>query len=459
MALQIHDRHDCLEAIPGEHDQLLRRHFSGQPISRDESQSLKRFLNDLRDRRYWLACDCCDDAGVPPLLSIRRTAKTVTLVRHGEVTHLEACPFYRDAPAIDDQEGAQLAEKPTSPLLPAQGPFLVLESPSPGVPGDKPTERNGPQKSKDPRHSQLAVILMTLLEDAGLNEIGPEEVITPRNDGARARDARSEYRKLDLALDRPVAPGIALRDVTCTHLSRVPRFLASFRKRCEPLFPKDIRPQGLTVFPINDWESHDNKTTLILYRGTEELTCEVHGTIRRYGRSNTPGPLWFIGQVGRESSTGLYEILHGYLHPQFSKTILMPVDSDLERRVANSLMGLISYWSWKRELSAILKKPLFDEVVAGGSWFRPDYSLILPNGRRLIVEVMGTDDPEYLERKKELKQTLGGQSDVGGVFSWGEHTEPREIGRALTAAAMKTASLPSLGNGSDRAEPVTARST
>lgn len=459
MALHIHDRNDSLDAIPDEHDQLLRRHFSGRPVSRGESQSLKRFLNDLRDRRYWLACDCRNDGGVPPLLSIRRTARTVTLVRHGEVSHLEACPFYRDAPALDESEPEIEPETPTSPLLPAQGSFLVLDSASPGVPGESPPQRNANPKTKDPRQSQLGVILMTLLEDAGLNEIGPDEVITPRNDGARAKDVRSEYHKLDVALDRPAAPGIALRDVTCTHLSRVPRFLASFRERCEPLFPKGIRPQGLAVFPVNDWEAHGDQTTLILYRGTEELTCEVHGAVRRYGRSNTPGPLWFIGQVARESGTGLYEILHGYLHPQFSKTILMPVDSDLERRVANSLMGLISYWSWKRELNVSLKKPVFDEVFTGGEWFRPDFSLILPNGRRLIVEVMGTDDPEYLERKKAMTNTLRSQPDIGGVFSWGEHTEPREIGRALTAAAMKTASLPPLGGGSDPVEPVTARST
>lgn len=439
MALKLHDRRASVRTIPDGFDRLLRKHFSGQPLPSHKAGNLKLYLNELRDQRYWLACDCRTNTKPPPLLSIRRTDTAVTIVRHGATPHDDQCPFFREAPAITGEPAS--SEERTAPFLPIAGPLLTLKATAGKLTSSSRADKESasPKRKQPPKIPELAGVLMTLLQQAKLNTLTANEALARRDKPVIARDAKTQYQKLYSGLEQPVTSGFDLARVSCAHITHVPRFLASFRRRCEPLFPDGIRPQGLAVFLVDDWEpAGKNKARLLLRQGSEFKSCTVHGSVRRYGHYTTPGPLWFIGHVGQKPTTGLYEILHGYLHPAFSKTILMPVDSGLERSVAESLIRLMSYWAWKLNLKATLVKPLFDMRNDGGDWVRPDFELQLASGKRIVIEVMGSDDDDYLERKAEMMRGLSGQSDVIEVFTWDADTDPFDIGPVMTAAALKS---------------------
>jgi len=114
------------------------------------------------------------------------------------------------------------------------------------------------------------------------------------------------------------------------------------------------------------------------------------------------GPYLVLVVVGQYPEARGFAALRGYAQPIFAGNRFVPVDSEFERLVLQELLDL------RRALDGAgwtlsIEKPLFDILTPLGAC-RPDFLLeacARSTGeiRRIVVEAMGSDDPDYLASK------------------------------------------------------------
>ncbi|MGH9184384.1 MAG: hypothetical protein ACRD0U_00975, partial [Acidimicrobiales bacterium] len=87
--------------------------------------------------------------------------------------------------------------------------------------------------------------------------------------------------------------------------------------------------------------------------------------------------------------------VHACAQPVLSRRVLLPVNSAPERETAELLLRQVKYWARPASRLAIdveVEKPVFDEATPSGGC-RPNFTLWLPDARRVIVQVARTDQP------------------------------------------------------------------
>jgi hypothetical protein len=123
-----------------------------------------------------------------------------------------------------------------------------------------------------------------------------------------------------------------------------------------------------------------------------------------------------------------------------SKSVLLPVDSGMERETAEILLSQLTYWARADVLGASvqLEKPLFPEQLGDGRTCHPDFALHLPNGKRVLVETMGLDkDPEYLETKARTHAIMRALPNVAALAEHHPGDDANDLRKRLTAAVGK----------------------
>jgi hypothetical protein len=145
---------------------------------------------------------------------------------------------------------------------------------------------------------------------------------------------------------------------------------------------------------------------------SNSMLCKVKCEIKKIAFSGILKKL--SGRIGQVSAPylviftitdavndGFFQPMNVFVVPVYSKSLLVPVDSSYERKVFSKLLQALPYWK-KCGAEVRIKKPLFDTVVhtqEGEKSIRPDF-LISANGTKIILEVSGSHEVEYLERKK-----------------------------------------------------------
>ena len=115
----------------------------------------------------------------------------------------------------------------------------------------------------------------------------------------------------------------------------------------------------------------------------------------------------------------LFQVLDAYAHPAYSRSLLLPVDSDAERRTAAILLDELAYWH-RLGTRLGLRKPLetFD-LPDGQIAPPPDFLVEGPGSVTVAVETMGAlHDPGYVARKR---QTHARMRQIPGVVDLIEH--------------------------------------
>jgi len=428
--LHLHDRHKPTQPLSEDQDVLLRRYHAGEPLQLHEKLRLNTLLSSWRDQRFWLACDCSSNEEFP-LLSIRRTRDSVCLVRHGEIPHATICPFYRDMP-VAERDPAMAEPRAMRPYT---GSLIAAATPAQS--GAKLVASATKVKARVAQASKLGRILATLLDEACVNSVTTSEITTGKDRQPRARDHRSQYEKLNTVWNKEVAEGLALGDLTCHYPSQLNRFLAGFSK-LEARFPDHLRAQGYALFAVDDWEDMGPKATLHTHSQAGEHHYTVYGRVDQCGAEATQGPFLFLGQVGVAPASDRYEITRGYLQPVFSKTLLIPVGSGLERDALWALLDQTGYWYWRSQIEVVVHRPAFDEQLPTGDWYRPSFEVCLPNSKKVILDVLNSpEDPAYMARKAAMHEALSAQPNVVDVVRWMPQSEPAAIKKALTACVLQ----------------------
>ncbi len=119
------------------------------------------------------------------------------------------------------------------------------------------------------------------------------------------------------------------------------------------------------------------------------------------------GPFVFIATIAettKESGGTLIAPLRCYIAPVLSKGNWAIMDSDYERRVASRLISSKGWYSAKADFLAAVSKPLFYTSTDIEPCL-PDF-IISSEHHSIILEVMGSHAPQYLDRKERTHASM-----------------------------------------------------
>lgn len=373
-----------------------------------------KILTEMDTRQLWLECDCLTDAKQGPY---NCEVKSATL-RHVTTSpeHAQLCPLFR-MKKKSDADGSE-KEKRTSPLNPVGGnDWLPDETESGKVTGA--VIPRGPQTKRRRSLKPVPALgrkLLTLIQAAGLNQL---ELISER-----------------------VAPGYVgalnkLNEVVSSSSmeNRVP--LSAFIS-CTPWIPLPKIRTLMMQLAENDKIKAENKAVcfyvvgLATHADNEEIVFTIKekpiphkpvGRVKINGESSynagSRAPYWVIIEYRLDANGDAY-CHEGYAHAAYSLANPVPVDSNKERETLATILDASSYAGKSdNSPSAIsLLKPLFTlKSGADNEVVHPDFMLSVVPARKdivgsIIIETMGNDSEEYIQRKAETHELMAQLGDL-----------------------------------------------
>lgn len=381
--------------------------------SQEEKALALDVLTEMRRTDTWLACSCvAGDA--PPMNSANLRTDTGTIYLQAFSTPHDAdCPMFRELKEDDDTTRSGTRKTAGSQPVSYRS-FLPHEENGARLQAGTARPDDGDDRLRRKRRPRLARLLLTLIEDAGLNDI---ETLAPFPT-APAREAIDRIavvtRNNEFTRGRP--------------LSDIVRFW--------PLITKDEqqRLMGQLEAPDSPWPagrarhfyqifmSDEVSRERATFRFRSEKVIFVPEKGLRINGENQDGlrpPYWVILEF-RRSADGNIVCSDGYAHAFHSRSCPVPVDSGLERQTLDSL-ATCAAWLAKKEDAPVrslsLKKPLFDYAVTVGGeegWVLPDFLVEATTAtgekKAFVIETMGYQDEDYVERKSRQHRgmrTLG----------------------------------------------------
>lgn len=422
----------------------LRRYWCGT-ASFDHLATVTGILDEIRPTSIpgnWIACDCHKAGRAPMLHSVLRQRSRFLRRAPGEPnTHQSHCVFFDDDRI--EQSGAgysgsrSAAPDPLAirnaialPLLPKTFMQRIL-------PFRKGPRQLAPESSVN--GSSLAAILKHLLEAAGFNRIGatvvPHKVLELKQH-AHALPGHGKRSLANLMICNPqdVASGLAERRLD--GLAKV--------------WSKNEIPALLVIGKVLSLSGDARQATL---EGWEESCGRWHRTevaihanapitfpSNKGNKFIGPGIGAFI--LAKTPTLGL-TVLRAYVQPVLDdtyhngnwKTVLMPVDSDAERR---TLRGILKHLTPALEVF----KPLVD-IRVDGEACRPDFCVFRFDSKTpqntLVIETMGDTSCDYAAQKEKTHRIM---ARLGTVYE--DHRTQNEAGanQALKTALLTFAGVP-----------------
>jgi hypothetical protein len=398
----VHKQSPGKVAGPVEPDQreALRDYF----LRGHESPLLLTFLNHVHETRRWIICDCLEPStplDERPALTVARSPKNKLYLRNliSRRNHAEHCPFrYEPAPARERGE----PEGNDGPEGLPNGALNLHRATAKDMAGDSPVN-NDPRRSvtRKKTYPRLGQVLLHLMQQAGMLDQGPSFDFLEA-----VRDIRTAAAGLQ------AYAGTSLDEVLCLSARQEGQLIRQVDESRRLV----ANAYGLMVVVVHEIE----RGPLALVRrgrdGSLEWRCVPQGEVKVWARrSISKGP--FIAAITYAPGAGKTEVCpqHAFVLPILGNTRPMPVESDLERRVAGSLLRLAEWAKKAKGALLYVSKPMHDIDVQNGQC-RPDFLVRGPGGQA-VVEVMGmVDDPEYVARKERthpLMRELGGLIEVG----------------------------------------------
>ncbi len=432
--LYIHDRNRIVRPLDERAVKALEAVFREQ-AARGQAIAAAVSVRDLADHRYWLACGCTQELNNPPILFPRRTKHTVSLVRAtGRASHRQGCPFSRgkfevQTPREEREQGVAHANTPMAK------PWHIGGKPRRDVDlvqrGGDESERVATRHGK--RMPKLGRLMMTLLQEAGLDTVRPESIekVTYGKDESRKVILRlskaAAYQRLEALGNEITADGMALGETVCL----VPRLLYRDLGRARAaLKPRQTATRYLLVMADRVEGDH-----LYYQSAGKEAKLKLGSRPRMFGvEDGTQGPYWSLVRFSIKHGTRFSEAVETYMHPAVSRGVPIPVDSRLERYYLKRLLEQVVYWrdKPKNPVAVTLWKPLFDAMVDDEPC-RPDVILQPEHGERLIVEVMGMKDhPDYMASKSVTHHRMRRLGNIHDLLEVDADTEWDHFRKELT---------------------------
>jgi hypothetical protein len=404
-------------ALPSLVREALVRWYVGTGSRADEDAGIM-LVQQARVGERWIACDCLADGEAPPILTPAFLSEADTyylrrLTSAKRPEHRMECPFFR-AQATNRLSEVRTQDSPADPPI---GYFEVLR-PAPEHLTQRPDTNTTDDRTRQASIPRLARLLWRLQALSGLNHCPPLREEAPE------RSINREFQQLAFAAARvEIAPGIALGRVFWTHAQPLhnKRVYAALRA-LEPRWPRGHAPQAFLALYA---QSVRGSTIEVADGDPVVLANRIQSPSNRGNRIK--GPYLVLVVAGQYPEARRYAALRGYAQPIFKGNRFVPVDSEFERLVLGELLTLrqdLDHAGWNLSI----EKPLFDTLTPLGSC-RPDFILEACDRRsgeirRIIIEAMGSSDPDYLASKTVIHLRMAHIAPLALV-----HSEDLERGR------------------------------
>lgn len=379
-------------------------------------------LREVNESKHWILCQCKGDQVLTemPAMTVVRTKEGTLYLRNlaSRPLHSNECPFSYDpttfsevkdrALLLEKQREAALSEmdacdSKTIPGTSLKNPLdlhLVTADRIGKTSGSTNIRSRSLSVTRKPEYPALGQVLLYLMERAGhLNQAAHFDFLQSLKDISKTAEQIQAF------------GDVSLSDV----LAFSPKSLPALKRKVQTYREQGhSNAYGLAIMIIH--EIHPLGEGLVkLWREPSdepEWSCIPTGEVKiRSRRSITKGP--FLAAITFAPTGDDFEprAKHAFVLPVLSRRRLLPVESDIERRAAMSLVRLMEWCKEKKNFRLRIEKPMYEiETVAG--YCRPDF-VIHGLGNKVIVEVMGMmADADYRQRKERTVSIMDSYAPV-----------------------------------------------
>lgn len=388
-----------------------------------ESPLLLTFLNHVHETRRWIVCDCLDPA-TPlferPALTVARSPKDKLYLRNliSRLDHANHCPF-RYVPGPQRERGDDAPDEDPKGIL--AGALNLHRATAKGMSESAAPNTDARQsRSRSRQYPRLGQVLLHLMQQASMLDQGASfDFLESIKDMRMAANGLMAY------------AGTPLSEVLCLSARQEDQLV----RKVDELRRQVANAYGLMVVIVHEIETKPFALVRRSRAGAVEWRCVPQGEVKVWSRrSISKGP--FIAAITYAPGSAKTEVVaqHAFVLPILGNTRPLPVESDLERRAAGSLLRLAEWAKKTKNAQFHVSKPMHDINVEGGQC-RPDFLVRGPGGQ-VVVEVMGMlDDPEYRDRKERthpLMRSLGELIEIGPQVGQDElRTMNKEVLKAV----------------------------
>lgn len=385
-----------------EDEETAIKNFYGRKQVRNaqERELAENVIYEMLEKDLWLHCSCVGgDTSALNNVKLRRETQTLFLSGFGH-NHAPSCPLHRVFKGDEDTTGSGTRKNAGSKRLDYRD-FLPNNESEATIKAPGSAVFTGQDRTRRKRRPRLARLLLTLIEDAGLNTFSP---ISPLPNQA----PRTWLAAL-------AASAEAQEFVRGRRLSEIVRFQPTMGEAAQEKLMQEMErpdaswPAGKARIFYQIFMSElvtREHVTFTWKDGERRFTPEKGVSINGESQEGVRPPYWVILAFKR-SAEGSLKCSEGYAHALFRRNCPVPVDSRLERQTLESIAE-VSSWLQGKAGELTLVKPLFDievDVEGEKGFVLPDFiiQVKMPDGREhaVVVETMGYTDEEYCERKAE----------------------------------------------------------
>ena len=350
-------------SLPPPLKEALVRWYVGAGTHADEEAGIT-LVQQARIGAKWIACDCLDADGPPPILTPAFLSEAETyylrrLTSPKRPEHRASCPFFREQATNRISEVRPLYP----PAEPPSGYFAVLR-PAPEKLAQRPVEDATDDRTRHVSVPRLARLLWRLIELAGVNRVPP----LPSQ--VEEASIKSEFAAITRAAAKiEIAPGLELGRALWTHAQALHsnRAYAVLRELART-WPAGHAPQGFLALFSPGFRGHELEVV-----GAEPV--RIANRVQSPSARDNPirGPYLALVVAGQYPEAHGYAPLRAYAQPIYSGRRFIPIESDIEREALKEILAL------QRELARegidlALEKPLFDRLTQDGP-YRPNFSV------------------------------------------------------------------------------------
>ena len=251
------------------------------------------------------------------------------------------------------------------------------------------------KQSKSYSLSKLGQILYTIIDDADINTIIPKQqksIITQLTDITRA------FQDPEKKIYRHILIGKFYRYVlTQNYLEKSKETLV----KAEKWFPASVKPFLLFSSIATSVKSHSFTTKKA--QPTYQVVNEISLPSPRINLVKS-APYFVLTAAILDSENNII-LKDAFAMPIFSEKLLIPVESNYERTILKIILKVSSNYT-----DVYIHKPLFDTITDDNKRFRPDFVITIA-AKHIFIEVLGTNDREYLRHKNDLASIFANHCD------------------------------------------------
>jgi len=366
---------------------VIQRHISGESLSDAGRSTRDRALGIVEQREDWLAV--VDEQG---------TEKLYTVVNRNGRLHLRCFAREHSKDYVGDS-----AEHRALPGL------ILNFHRAFGVGSDDPPENTPDKREERERNDsrRLGSFLYQLLEESGLTVW---KAPFPSGRAANRVALGNAARRFFLA-DGIAAEQLFFEDYTKQKAKEATRRLISL----EESWPEGGRPYALFAVVANEL----NEDSILAVGRNGNARLRVAGILRRPGVPGTRGPFLVLFTYSKDRATNTYQAIKAFAVPVLSVDCWLPVESNHERRYLLPIQQLVERLA-RGGREVVLRKPMLDILYPNERrYVRPD--VLLEAGKRLmVIEILGFDDKDYLERKKSQAEVIRRHAVYHDVKAFGD---------------------------------------